>query len=97
MALSICLLPPLSACTSGEKGPDDAQGSDSSALTWTRWNGFDSFPELAGRTYPEIEREYTAYAGANRTGYSWVQMRADEIPDIFITPQIIDKDGSKNL
>lgn len=35
------------------------------------------------------------YAGANRTGYSWVQMRADDIPDIFISSQIIDEDLAK--
>ena len=64
-------------------------------MTWTRWNGFDGFLELASRTYPEIEWEYTAYAGANRTGYSWAQMRADDIPDIFITSQIINKDLAK--
>lgn len=58
-------------------------------------NGFDGFLELAGRTYPEIEWEYTAYAGANRTGYSWAQMRSDDIPDIFITSQIIDNDLAK--
>ena len=84
MALSICLFLLLSACTSGKETPDappsdsktpNAPSSGSDALTWTRWNGFDNFLELASRTYPEIKWEYTAYAGANRTGYSWVQMR----------------------
>ena len=94
LALSVCLILLLSACTSGEKTPG-AQSSDSDTLTWTRWNGFDNFLELADQTYPEIEWEYTAYAGANRTGYSWAQMRADDIPDIFISSQIIDKDLAK--
>ena len=88
LALSVCLILLLSACTSGELSRGDV-------LTWTRWNGFDNFLELARQTYPEIEWEYTAYAGANRTGYSWAQMRADDIPDIFITSQIIDKDLAK--
>ena len=96
LALSVSLILLLSACTSKDTGkPPDAQSSGGSALTWTRWNGFDSFLELASRTYPEIELEITAYAGANRTGYSWVQMRADDIPDIFISSQIIDEDLAK--
>lgn len=71
------------------------RSSDNNTLTWTRWNGFDNFLELASRTYPEIAWEYTAYAGANRTGYSWAQMRAGDIPDIFISSQIIDEDLAK--
>ena len=86
LALSAGLILLLSACTSGENTPDARSGS--SILTWTRWNGFDNFLELADRTYPKIEWEYTAYAGANRTGYSWMQMRADDIPDIFISSQV---------
>ena len=30
--------------------------------------------------------------GGNSTGYSWAQMRADDIPDIFITSQILDEE-----
>ena len=95
LALYVCLILLLSACASGEKASDDAQVSDSSALTWTRWNGSDSFLEMASQTYPEIEWEYTSYTGANRTGYSWAQMRANDIPAIFISSQIIDDDLAK--
>ena len=76
---AVCLVLLLSGCKPAKK--------NTAPLSWTRWNGFDDFLELADRTYPEIEWEYTTYAGANRTGYSWAQTRADDIPDIFITSQ----------
>lgn len=46
-------------------------------------------------TYPEIELEFNSYMGGNATGYSWAQMRADDIPDIFITSQILDGELAK--
>ena len=52
-------------------------------------------PELAKEKYPDIELEFISYTGGNRTGYSWAQMRAGDIPDIFITSQILDKDLAK--
>lgn len=94
-ALSVCLILLLSACTFGEKAPD-AKSSDNDVLTWGRWgSGYGDFLELATQTYPEIKWELTAYAGTNSTGYSWVQMRADDIPDIFITTKVVDADLAK--
>lgn len=73
LALSVSLILLLSACASGGSGGgpggasdgknSGAQVSSGDVLTWTRWNGFDNFLELASRTYPEIKWEYTAYAG----------------------------------
>lgn len=83
----------LTACVSG-KNPAGVR-SDSDALTWGVWIGYEKFLDLAHQTYPDIELELTAYAGANGTGYTWVQMRADDIPDIFTTSQILDRDLAK--
>lgn len=58
-------------------------------------SGYEDFLELAAQTYPEIKWELTAYAGTNSTGYSWVQMRADDIPDVFITSKVVDEDLAK--
>ena len=66
---------------------------NSDALTWGTWGGcgrYAGFLELLEETYPEIELEFNSYMGGNATGYSWAQMRADDIPDIFITSQILD-------
>lgn len=92
-ALFAAALMLLSACAPEEKAPDSQP--DSEALTWFTWNGFDNFLDLAAQTYPDIELEFSAYAGANRTGYSWAQMRGDDIPDIFITSQILDEELAK--
>lgn len=58
-------------------------------------SGYEGFLELATQTYPEIKWELTAYAGTNGIGYSWVQMRVDDIPDIFITTKVVDADLAK--
>lgn len=93
LALSAAALLLLSACTPADKTPDAASGGDT--LTWFTWSGFDRFLELAARTYPDIELTFSAYAGGNRTGYSWAQMRGDDIPDFFITTQILDEELAK--
>lgn len=74
-----------SACGCSHSGSGSGE-----ALVWCTWNGYEQFLELAAQAYPDIELEFTPYMGANRTGYSWAQMRADDIPDIFITSQILD-------
>lgn len=82
----------LSACAPVQN-PSDASGkNNANALTWTSWNGYEGFWGLLKETCPDIEIALTPYNGANRTGYSWVQMRADDIPDIFTTAQITDKE-----
>ncbi len=66
----------------------------SSALTWGTWGGngrFEKFLTLLDETYPDIDLDFISYTGGNMTGYSWAQMRADDIPDIFITSQILDE------
>lgn len=88
LALTAALVLLLPACVIGERAPN-AQ-PDSGALTWSAWSGYENFLELAASVYPDIELELTPYAGANRTGYSWAQMQGDDIPDIFITSQILD-------
>ena len=72
-----------------------AQGGGGGALTCSAWSGYERFFALAGETYPEIPIERSPYEGGNRTGYSWVQMRADDIPDIFVTSQILDETLAK--
>lgn len=93
LALSVTLVLLLSSCSIAEPAPGIQ--SDDTALTWSAWNGFNNFLELAAETYPDIELELSSYAGANSTGYSWAQMRGDDIPDIFITSQILDEDLMK--
>ena len=90
LSLSAAAVLLLSGCAVSEKAPDREEESD--ALTFCAWNGYENFLELAAQNCPDIELEFSNYAGANRTGYSWVQMRADDIPDIFITSQILDED-----
>lgn len=82
----------LTACAAPEKTPA-ADGSD--ALTWTAWGGYEGFWDLLKKTYPDMEFALGSYCGANRTGYSWAQLRAEDIPDIFITSQIIDREAAK--
>lgn len=92
LAASLLLL---SGCGSSS---DEASDTDSGALTWETWGGYSAhqkFLELAKEKYPDIELEFISYTGGNRTGYSWAQMRAGDIPDIFITSQILDKDLAK--
>ncbi|MCM1523625.1 MAG: ABC transporter substrate-binding protein [Ruminococcus sp.] len=72
-----------------------AGGTGSDALSWVTWGGYDSFWELLGETYPDIEIDYIGYDGANYTGYSWAQMRGDDIPDLFSTSQILDRELAK--
>ena len=90
VCLSMAALLLLSACSSlspsaAERGP----------LSWTAWGGYEAFHALARETYPEIEWELEPYDGANRTGYSWVQMRSGDIPDLFVTSQILDGELAK--
>lgn len=84
LALSVAAAVLLSACASEE------EPSAGCVLTWSDWNGYDSFLEIFCETYPDVRLERVPYAGANRTGYSWAQLRAGDIPDIFITSQILD-------
>ena len=82
LAASLLLL---SGCGSSS---DEASDTDSGALIWETWGGYSAhqkFLELAKEKYPDIELEFISYTGGNRTGYSWAQMRAGDIPDIFIT------------
>lgn len=81
----------LSACAPFQKGTD----TESDALTWSTWNGCDDFINLLRETYPDVDIDFISYAGGNNTGYSWVQMEADDIPDIFITSQILDEELAK--
>lgn len=94
LALSAMALFLLSACASS----DSKSGKNKNALTWISMNGYsryEKFLNLAAETYPDIELEFISYAGANATGYSWAQMRGDDIPDIFMTTQILDRELAK--
>ena len=90
LALMAVVLVPLSACSPSESVPNSSENRD--ALIWANWNGYQNFFDLLGETYPDIELEISPYAGSNRTGYSWAQMRGDDIPDVFITSQILDEE-----
>ena len=83
-ALLIAAVLLLPACAS-------AGTPEAGALTWTTWSGYEEFLKLLEGTYPDIALEYLPYSGGNRTGYSWIQMRNDDIADIFITSQILDE------
>lgn len=83
-ALVLAALLCLSACA--------PSGGEATRLTWSAWHGYQPFLELLGETYPDIGLDFSFYAGNNRTGYSWAQMRADDIPDIFVTSLILDED-----
>lgn len=85
-ALSASAIFLLTSCSLFEKKTD----TDSEKLIWGERVGYVDFLELAEDTYPDINLEYSAYAGANPTAYSWAQMRGDDIPDIFITSRILD-------
>lgn len=88
LALPIAAALLISACSCAKKGP----GGSGDALTWTSWSEYAGFLDLAAQAYPDIQLELTGYAGANRTGYGWAQMRADDIPDVFITSQPLDEE-----
>lgn len=86
----------LTSCSAEKK--TSGNGQDSSALTWCTFGAFNRTPEFSAllkETYPEVELEFISRLGANGTGYSWAQMRADDIPDIFITSQILDEELAK--
>lgn len=92
--LMLLLIFLLSGCKKASGDASDNGG----ALTWGTWGsygGHQKFLELAKEKYPDIELEFISYTGSNRTAYSWEQMRADDIPDIFITSQIFDTDLAK--
>lgn len=90
LSLSAAAILLLSGCSVSEKVSGKDTGG--SVLTCCAWSGYEKFLKLSAQACPDIELELSNYAGANRTGYSWVQMRADDIPDIFITSQILDED-----
>ena len=84
----------LSACTPVRETAKES----SDALTWGTWGNYEEhkeFLDLLNETCPDIELEFVSYTGGNKTGYSWAQMRADDIPDIFITSQILDEELAK--
>ena len=99
----ISLLLLLSACSPAvetfgpggrqEHQPDGTE-ADGGALTWIYQNSYAGFLDLLGETCPDIELEFLSFAGANRTGYSWAQMRGDDIPDIYWTNSILDEELS---
>ena len=76
----------LSGCVSNTS----VEEPDDDTLTWVEWSGYDAFFDFLNETYPDIEIKKIAYVGANLTGYSWAQMRADDIPDLFSTSLILD-------
>lgn len=83
----------MSACT-----PAGVPDSKNDTLTWSIWGSYQSqkdLLDLVRNSCPDIELALSSYAGANRTGYSWAQMRADDITDIFVTSQMLDKDLAK--
>ena len=93
-ALSVSACTPASPGGKG-RGETDGKAADGDALTWGTWGSYANhkdFFELLNETYPEVELEFVYYKGGNKTGYSWAQMRADDISDIFITSQIVDED-----
>lgn len=74
------------------------KNSDNSALTWNTYSYYSAhqpFLDLLKETYPDMNLEFISYSGANRTSYSWAQMRADDISDIFITSLVVDEDLAK--
>ena len=91
LALAAAAMLALSACAPEGTAPAPEDG----ALTWGTWGAYGKykkFLDLLAETYPEVELEFISYTGGNATGYSWAQMRADDIPDIFITSQILDEE-----
>ncbi|MCM1307743.1 MAG: ABC transporter substrate-binding protein [Butyrivibrio sp.] len=71
---------------------------ESGALTWGNWNNYNKYRplwELVEKNCPDVELEYIPYSGGNGTGYGWIQMREDDIPDIFTSSQLLDEDLAK--
>lgn len=93
LSLSVAASLLLLACSPVAKAP--GPGAPNDALTWTTWRGYDNFLDLLGEACPDIELDFISYTGGNRTGYSWAQMQADDISDIFITSQIYDEELAK--
>ena len=91
LALSAAVVLGLTACTFG----GDARVPEKEALTWQTWSGFDDFLGLVQEQYPDIALDFISYTGANKTGYSWEQMKHDDISDIFITSQILHEEMAK--
>ena len=94
LTLSIIAALSLSACTPSGAPAD----TDNDALRWNTLGYYarhQKFLELVSETYPDITLHFDSYTGSNSTGYSWIQMRADDIPDIFITTQILDQELAK--
>lgn len=92
LTLSMTLF--LTTCTSCGKTSEP----QSDALVWNTWSSYEKFEpflDLVKEKYPDIEIAFKSYKGANRTAYSWAQMRADDISDIFITSQILDEELAK--
>lgn len=92
---ALSLAAALSMCACSYPASNSGAGG---ALTWGTWGNYGrykAFLELLAQTYPDIELEFISYAGGNSTGYSWAQMRADDIPDIFITSMILDGELAK--
>lgn len=96
-----CLLVLLAAGTLLQSGcsiDEMTSSAGSDALTWGTWGNYgryQQFVELVERECPDIEIEFISYTGSNSTSYSWEQMRADDISDIFITSQILDEELAK--
>lgn len=93
LALSAALA--WSACACSPQEPESGAGEALSWGTWGNYNRQKGFVELLAQTCPDIELEFISYTGGNSTGYSWAQMRADDIPDIFITSMILDEELAK--
>lgn len=91
LALSAAVVLGLTACTFG----GDARVPEKEVLTWQTWSGFDDFLGLVQEQYPDIALDFISYTGANKTGYSWEQMKHDDISDIFITSQILHEEMAK--
>lgn len=54
------------------------------------WYGYDDLLDYAAKTDQECNLDIISYNGMNRTGYTWQQMKAGDIPDIFICGQNLD-------
>lgn len=74
--------------------PTTAQnaGTDDDSLTMNTWRSYNDFHKLLAETRPDLPLSLISYTGCNQTGYSWAQMQADDIPDFFITSQILDEE-----
>lgn len=94
LILMLAVMVTLSACAPAE----DVPPPEAEALTWGTWGNYGrytAFLELLNQTYPEINLDFISYTGGSATSYSWAQMRADDIPDIFITSRILDGELAK--